>query len=276
MVDVINRDKVLLNNPLGKFFNDYEVLITSDTDVYKEDGSILFKYRKKVVSEELQLLARETFLKHSKKINNQRGTASGGKTVNNNGFSFSSEKCRSSIVGYYDTVPPKLKKYFDKKTVCRQTSFTKNNCDAWNKSLPFFERIGELYKELSPLHYSEQMEAINKVNELFRISNTPFTTVTTNYNFCTACHKDSGDFGLGNLTVVGDDYAGGYLIFPEYRIAVDVRPGDFIIMDVHEYHCNSLLESDDNHIRLSFVCYLREKMISCTEKRIVNDEVYYV
>ena len=33
-------------------------------------------------------------------------------------------------------------------------------------------------------------------------------------------------------------FKGGMLGFPQYGVAVDVRQGDFLAMDVHEWHCN--------------------------------------
>lgn len=280
-VEIINLHKKELVSPSGLFFNEYDTLVTKDTDVYQimKDGSkkVLLKFRKNVISKDLQLLARQTFEKHSKKINKQRGRASGGKLVSINNVTYSSTPCRSSISGSFDNVPINMKKLFNTNTVCRLTAFTKNNPEAWKLCIPFFERIGYLYSELSPDHYSQQMKAISKINEMFRIGNTPFTTVTSNYNWRTACHLDKGDFseGLGNLIVVGDDFEGCYLLFPEFKIAVDVRPGDFILMDVHEYHCNTPLIAN-NGVRISFVCYLREKMMYCDTKKIINDQIYYL
>jgi len=68
---------------------------------------------------------------------------------------------------------------------------------------------------------------------------------------------------------------------------VDVRTGDFLAMDVHEWHCNTEMflvnpqiqgnytqrEIDNKWYfnRLSVVCYLREKMIRC--KGLQTDKV---
>ena len=85
-------------------------------------------------------------------------------------------------------------------------------------------------------------------------------------------------------------YHGGYTLFPQYRIGFDLRTGDFLAMDVHEWHCNTELyetEADKKinaalprihkddletgtqgaerpFTRVSFVCYLREKLQKCT------------
>lgn len=111
-----------------------------------------------------------------------------------------------------------------------------------------------------------------------RIGKTPFTTVTSNYNWRTSCQKDQGDFrdGMGNLTVLGGDFKGGYLGFPQFGVAVEVRPRDTSIMDVHQWHCNTELKTNDkDKIRLSFVTYFREKMVDFNKKKVIDGEVYY-
>jgi hypothetical protein len=82
-------------------------------------------------------------------------------------------------------------------------------------------------------------------------------------------HRDSGDLreGFGNLVVSSDtdDYEGAYTMFPQYGIGVDCRNGDFLAMNVHEWHCNSEKKGEGD--RYSFVFYLREKMLkTCPSK----------
>jgi hypothetical protein len=93
-----------------------------------------------------------------------------------------------------------------------------------------------------------------------------FTTITVNKSFRTAAHRDAGDFqdGMSNLLTLGDgEYTGGYLIFPEYRVAVDVRPGDLLLVNNHEIiHGNTEIKLNFPEAeRVSLVCYLREKML---------------
>ena len=60
--------------------------------------------------------------------------------------------------------------------------------------------------------------------------------------------------------------------FPQYGVAVDVRVGDVIIMDSHQWHCNTgfEIEPDINgnapYNRLSVVLYLRHNMNKCKGK----------
>jgi hypothetical protein len=175
-------------------------------------------------------------------------------------------KSRSGIVGYYDTLSNfgeiRNKKLNKSKTKCRKTAYTLKNEDKFEKCLKVFKRINKLYKKLVPDHYEYQKKFIDLINPEFVIKDTIFTTVTVNRNFRTALHRDSGDLkdGFGNLIVCSEgDYTGAYTMFPQYGIGVNCVDGDFIAMNVHEWHCNSKMEGDGN--RVSYVLYLREKML---------------
>ena len=86
-------------------------------------------------------------------------------------------------------------------------------------------------------------------------------------------------------------YHGGNTLFPRYKIGFNIRTGDYIEMDVHDWHCNTemyetaedkaynktlprvyyddpstgTLGGDKDFTRISFVCYFREKLQDCTE-----------
>ena len=61
------------------------------------------------------------------------------------------------------------------------------------------------------------------------------------------------------------------MLFPRYKLAIAVDTGDFLAMDVHEYHCNTPINIlSPNGYRLSFVCYLRDRMSECNQ---INDRI---
>jgi hypothetical protein len=116
------------------------------------------------------------------------------------------------------------------------------------------------------------MEAASKLDSAFLVPETPFTTITVNKTFRTAAHYDAGDLdtGLSNLLVLSNDgnFTGGYLVAPEYRVAVNVRPGDLLLINNHEVmHGNTpiVLGSEESE-RISLVCYFREKMLELGSK----------
>ena len=156
--------------------------------------------------------------------------------------------------------------------MCRTTQFTKKYVEKWKKTIPLIKEADYLFKQLVPDRYKIQLERAKQTPE-FQIEKTAYSTITINYNWRTATHCDSGDLeeGFGNLIVLEKaksqtntteykGFTGGYLGFPRWGICVDVRQGDFLAMDVHEYHSNTPIIGDG---RLSVVCYLRKKMIHC-------------
>tara|TARA_A100001037_G_scaffold306724_1_gene354594 strand:- start:5470 stop:6624 length:1155 start_codon:yes stop_codon:yes gene_type:complete len=179
------------------------------------------------------------------------------------------------------------------KLPCRLTHFTRTNYDKYKSGLPFIQRIDALFKKLIPTAYEKQLERANQKPHL-KIPETSFSTITINRNFRTALHRDAGDFkgGFGNLTVIErGKYHGGYTVFPQFGVGVDVRSGDFLAMDVHQWHSNTeIYETEEDKLyndtidyafkdnpevgtvglnnkytRLTFVCYLREKILNCSD-----------
>jgi hypothetical protein len=52
---------------------------------------------------------------------------------------------------------------------------------------------------------------------------------------------------------------------PEYKVCVDVKPGDLLLMDAHQIHGNvPLISSDEGFERISIVMYFRTSMKDCS------------
>ena len=137
-------------------------------------------------------------------------------------------------------------------------------------TVPLIVEADKQFKKLIPDRHKIQLLRANKTPK-YRIANTAYSTITLNYDWRTALHKDKGDLeeGFGNLIVLEKaksgfpdckGYTGGFLGFPRWGVAVDVRHGDFLAMDVHEWHCNTPITGTG---RLSIVAYLRKGMIKC-------------
>lgn len=166
----------------------------------------------------------------------------------------------SGIAGWYDRYP--------RIPYGRATAYTKNHPDMFEMAYPFLQTLAAGFKELLPWRYNNQMTAAQRIDPRFRVPGTPFTTITVNKTFRTAAHFDAGDYdkGLSNLLVLSNNgnYTGGYLVAPEYRVAVNVRPGDLLLINNHEVlHGNTpIVLGDDQAERISIVCYLREGMLN--------------
>lgn len=167
----------------------------------------------------------------------------------------------SGVAGWYDRYP--------RIPYGRATSYTEKYPELFEQAYPFLQTLNKGFRELLPWRWKNQRAAADKLDPRFLVPGTVFTTITVNKTFRTAAHRDAGDLetGLSNLLVLGTgEYTGGYLIFPEYRVAVDVRPGDLLLVNNHEIiHGNTpivLNKPDDPTCeRISLVCYFREKML---------------
>lgn len=164
----------------------------------------------------------------------------------------------SGIAGWFDRYP--------RIPYGRATSYTRDNFDKFKMSYPFLQNLSDGFKYFLPERYAAQTNAAKRLDPRFLIPGTPFTTVTVNKTFRTAAHRDAGDLneGLSNLLTLSNDgrFTGGYLIAPEYRVAVNVRPGDLLLINNHEVmHANTPIICEEGSERISLVVYFREKML---------------
>jgi hypothetical protein len=277
------------NTYKGKYFDEnwYTTIIEHDYNGYYIDSSgikkVLFIFKQNIIPKEISDIAIDSFLKESKKKHSNRGLAGGiipgnktARTITKTGQN-EGNYTSSNISGYFDRPLREHRGLFDSQIVCRTTSFTLNNQELWNTGIKFIQYCSKLYSRLAKKYYSVQKEEYSLINKSLRIPDTVFTTVTSNYNWRTACHCDSGDFqgGLGNLTVLGKNFTGCYLGFPQFKVLIKIKPNDFLLMDVHQWHCNTKLNAKKDGFRLSFVMYIRNDMYKCNKKVILDKTKYY-
>jgi hypothetical protein len=296
----------------GTYFdeNDVDVIYDEDVDIFVElDGKkkLLAKLRKKVLEPEAVKIGWEGFwIAASPSL--MRGAAAG--PIQTKGIYWKKRK-PTQIQGWAtryiqpDGTVSKMRVnnqvfsavlgYFDanagRKLPCRLTTYTTTHFKHYKHGLPFVSALDHCFKKLIPENWKKQKAAADE-KPLLRIEDTAFSSVTVNRNFRTGLHMDDGDFkdGFGNLSVIErGSYHGGYTLFPQYGIGFNVRAGDFLAMDVHQWHCNTkLYETAEDKAankglpnihrdkvetgtlgvempfsRVSFVCYLREGLRNC-------------
>jgi len=290
----------------------YDTIIDEDCD-YICEGKIIFKFRKNKFTEDLLTIAWDN-CKNMAKASRGRGAAAGPidpaavywkkreiywskkwsakymvKDRKTGDMKESKMKVNNEVasnpIGFYGAT-----KGLGVDLPCRLSHYTRTNFDDFHNAIPYFKAIGMIYKDLMPDKFYSQWSRA-RLNE-FHIKETPFSTITVNRNFRTAVHKDSGDFGgWACLSVLEENkYHGGLFVLPKFKIAIDMRHGDILVADVHQYHGNTELyetEEDKKYndenpqksfkdnlnvgvlglnnrfSRLSFVCYLREDIAKC-------------
>ena len=238
-------------------------IIKKDCDVYLENHKnqqqrLLFSYRKNVLSNLDTLSLFQEHLIHPLLTSNMRGAASADTT----------KRVNSGILGYYDRWTPQMKKELSGNPLPngRPTMFTERYPERFKAVLPVFQQLSKWYKETLPDQYRIQKKVMDSVPKEFRIPKTVFTTITVNRDWQTAAHRDKGDLeeGMSCLAVIGENFRGGALGFPDYKILVEMEPGDAILMNSHELHGNTEISPQDPSkpmTRFSMVCYIRTGLV---------------
>ncbi len=174
----------------------------------------------------------------------------------------------SGIAGFYGRYP--------RIPYGRATAYVEHNREKFEKCYPFARKLDKEFARLLPGRYSKQKEYSDNLDKKFLIGeDTTFTTITVNTttkdrNARMACHRDAGSLneGFSNLTVVtkdGKNWEGGYLVAPEVRAAINVRPGDLLLVDnMRIIHANTPIKEPktgiDDMLRMSLIFYFREDM----------------
>jgi len=161
---------------------------------------------------------------------------------------------KADLLGYY--------RYTHPRAYCDVTNWTKRKLALYKQVRPFIAKVDEVYRTFLPEEHRRQMEYVDTIPEQWRIPDTAFTTLYVLKNAPTATHTDTFDYkgGFGCMASLGD-FKGGWLCFPRFRIAVDYRPGDVLLADVHQVHANFPIYEND--LRVSCVFFCRAGQAKC-------------
>jgi hypothetical protein len=248
-------------------------IINEDSNVYNRDKKLICKFRKNKLNKENLKNFYDNVKKFAHNVTTNRGSVSGSskKNVRDN------PKIKSNVLGYIDGFSPSQKKNIKTRNLSpivnvRECRYNIENSKKWELAYPLIKEIDLLYKKYLPIEYEKQRQKADET--YYRIKDTAFTTITTNINFKTKIHKDKGDYGFGNLVVIEDgEYEGSETCFPEYGFGVNVRQGDILFMDTHEYHGNlKMYAENEDVVRLSVVSYLKLNVYEYT-KKMTNEEI---
>lgn len=147
-------------------------------------------------------------------------------------------KVRSGIAGVMGPVPA--------APYCRLTAWTAQNYAGWEQLQPLLALVADALAEHVPERYSRQVAEARRCQPEWLVPGTPFTTVTVNNTYSTGVHTDKGDLAAGFSTLAvlrRGAYTGGRIVFPQHRVAADMRNGDLLLMDAHEWHGNTQLRA---------------------------------
>jgi len=108
---------------------------------------------------------------------------------------------------------------------------------------------------------------VKEIDEAWRKTGTPFTTVNVNKNFAIGYHKDSANFKgvFSNVLISKKFTSGGLFVMPEYGIALSQSNGALVIVDganvVHGV--TGIVKHSPAAHRASVVFYTLNNLIHC-------------
>jgi hypothetical protein len=133
---------------------------------------------------------------------------------------------------------------------------------AWSALQALAQSMTTVFKWGLPEQYAAHRAAITGIPEGCLMLRTPYTSAICNRHddaagvtARTAYHPDPKNVegGYGLLSVWGE-FTGGLLVFPQYRVAVDLRPGCVLVADNTFVHGNTAIIG----WRLAVVLYAHE------------------
>lgn len=274
MVELRLRTKIApteLESKVGKILTsaDFNVMLTGPSLVRKPDGRHLCVYVPGGLGDVAPFYPTLSKIR-GKTDNRQLASGSTMARFGPGGTQARAMPVMSSILGAVDPSP--------RHHYCRLTSFTAKQVGTWESLTPLWATIAEQLAQCVPDRYAAQAKEAERTHSEWVIPGTPFTTITVNNSYSTGVHTDKGDLdaGFSCLGVIRrGNYTSGHLVFPEYRVAVDMQDGDLLLMDAHEFHgntqmacaCGARLLNEPCKTcgaeRISVVCYFRTRMVEC-------------
>jgi hypothetical protein len=223
----------------GKFLDarhwDYVVRFAA-VNVLKPNGSLLLALRPNAIPRAVRDLAHGPLLRAARATHRRTGAAGGR------------EELYSGTIGCLNGEP---------------TRFTRTHPSDWAAIQPLLRAMKRMFRDECPAEYTDLRDAACRTPPERLIPYTVFTSAAVNrwspdHNARMAVHADDGNLpgAFGALTVLREgDYSGGLLVFPRYRVAVDLHAGDCLIADNREPHGNTAIIHDGDFERVSVVAY---------------------
>ena len=117
----------------------------------------------------------------------------------------------------------------------RLTATTMRKWDKFESQKDFFHEVNTCLKETMPQTWELLNDRFQHVKDpRYNLFGTCFTSITINYNFQVAYHYDGNNAkdAVAVLSVLEDGtYEGSEFVFPQLRLAFNLRAGDFLAGD---------------------------------------------
>ena len=151
---------------------------------------------------------------------------------------------------------------------CRFSNKTIEEKPIMKTMFAFQDVICDIYKKHLPEIYDNDLAAVRQlVNDDYRLTDTPYTTVNINVNHAIKYHRDSGNIkgSYSNVLILKKNCKGGELVLPEYRIALEQSDGALCIFRGQEeiHGVMPITPYTDDFYRASIVYYTMAQLKHC-------------
>ena len=223
---------------------DYDRLIDNDCDIFF-NGQLVCSYRK-LPQDMLSLLASCTAAAKCSKSSRTQG-------VNQ----------MSAVYGSLPRVPLR-------EDYCRFSAQTKAQPEVFNGLKKVGVYLWSIYKTYYPAVAENFEKFVTCINDDWKKTGTPFTTVNVNKNYAIGYHKDAANFAgvYSNVLITKKNCSGGYFVIPQFKIAFKQSNGALIIIDgVNIPHgVTQITPNDKVWERSSVVFYTLSNLQHCLPK----------
>lgn len=232
--------------------SDYDEVIDYDCDIYLGD-TVVCSYRK-LPKDVLALLSACTKKTKCAKSSRTRG-------VNQ----------MSAVFGALPRVPVR-------EDYCRFSAQTKAQPEVFSGLKKVGKYLWSIYQESHPKVATEFSKFVEDINEDWKKTGTPFTTINVNKNYAIGYHKDAANFGgvYSNVLITKKNTTGGYFVMPQFRIALKQTHGALVIVDgVNIPHgVTDIIPTSQNWERSSVVFYTLSNLqhCLCKESEIIRSK----
>jgi len=186
---------------------DYDELIDYDCDIISA-GRVVCSYRV-IPKDELALLSACTKKAKCAKSSRTRG-------VNQ----------MSAVFGALPRVPVR-------EDYCRFSAQTKAQPEVFSGLKKVGSYLWGVYQTTFPEVAKEFSRFVSNIEEDWKKTGTPFTTVNVNKNYAIGYHKDAANYGgvFSNVLISKYNADGGYFVIPQFRLALAQSHGALVIID---------------------------------------------
>lgn len=246
-------------------FSDGLKIFYGSVSVYDEDGELLAIFIKNILPEKIRLIGRKLIA--FKGTSDARGAYAGtkkpkiiSKGKHKGEVDIKGKTAHSTLVGY-------LLPYLVKNPQPQISSRSKQDLVLYGNELQtLYKYIDELTKKVAPEIYKENALNVENVPSKFRIGKIN-TNVQVNVNQIAHYHVDTGNANkYGTLLTFypsGVRFKGGEFVVGDYRIAFDLKEGDYLLVNQKEKHGTLPFKGD----RLSAVGFQSNKLINYFNKQ---------